>query len=298
MAHKPVLLNEVIKKMLIKKDGIYVDATLGFGGHAKAISKELVDGKLIVFDQDKETLELTKNNLKSLKNIFYINDNFKNLKEKLKELNIEKIDGIIYDLGTSYFQLTDENRGFSYHGDQRLDMRMDRSQEIDAVNILNNYSEVQLKKIFFEYGDEKKSFLLAKKIVEKRKLKPITRNTELNEIIKEVKGYNKLKHPSKNIFQAIRIEVNNEIDCLKKSLDDALSLLRKDGILLVITFHSLEDRVVKQVFRKYKEEKTVTVKEDIYKFKTFKNIFPSKQEVEDNLASRSAKLRSIQKKYE
>ncbi|BDU67563.1 MAG: ribosomal RNA small subunit methyltransferase H [Candidatus Tyloplasma litorale] len=295
MKHYSVLSNEVIKKLNIKKDGIYIDCTLGLGGHTSLIAKKANKGKVVAFDQDPNAMSKAKENLSKYKNILYVEDNFKNIKINLEKLGIKKVDGILYDLGTSYYQLTDEKRGFTYHGESTLDMRMNPNQNISAINILNEYSKDELAEIFFKYGNEKKSHKLAQAIVDYRKNNKITLNTQLNEIIKSVKGFIKDKHPSKNIFQAIRIEVNDEMNVIKKSLNDSIELLKKNGVITVITFHSLEDRIVKKLFWEKKEDIDITNMGNIHKFKTNKVIYPTKKEIEINKASRSAKLRTLVK---
>ena len=293
MKHYSVLTNETIKKLNIKKDGIYIDCTLGLGGHSKLIAEKAIDGKVIAFDQDPIAIKKAKENLFELSNVIFIEDNFKNIKKRLNELNIYEVDGILYVLGTSYYQLTDENRGFTYHGESKLDMRMNPNQELSAIEVVNEYSKDDLANIFFKYGDEKKSFKIADAIINYRNSKKITLNTELNEIIKSVKGYVKDKHPSKNIFQAIRIEVNNEIEVIKESINDAISLLKKGGVIAVITFHSLEDKTVKNIFWEFKEDINITPMGNVHKYKTNKSIYPSDDEISENKASRSAKLRTL-----
>lgn len=293
--HYSVLKKELIKKLDVKENGIYVDCTLGFGGHTKLIAEIAKKGKIISFDQDPIAIKNSKHYLREFKNIIYVLDNFKNIKKRLIELGIEKVDGFIYDLGTSYYQLTSNSRGFTYHGESKLDMRMNPDQEISAIEILNNYSEEKLAKIFLEYGDERRAHKLAKEIVKYRNFKKIVLNFEFNKIIKLVKGYNKHKHPAKNIYQALRIEVNNEIETLIKSLKSSLDFLKVGGSILVITFHSVEDKIVKDFFWKQKEMIEITTKENIHHFKSSKVIYPSKEEINENRASRSAKLRTLTK---
>ncbi len=295
MKHISVLQDEVLDKMELKPNGIYVDATLGLGGHTRLMANAQPEARIIAFDQDEDAIKEAKEILKNCSNVTIIKSNFANLKNELKKIGFEKIDGILYDLGTSYYQLTDEERGFTYHGDAKLDMRMDKSSKLSAIEVINEYREEDLAEIFWKYGDEKQSRKLAKAIVSKRQEGKITRNTELNEIIKQVKGFNKDKHPSKNIYQAIRIEVNKEIEAIEESLKQALEIVKVDGTVNVITFHSLEDRVVKDIFWKAKEDIIVTPKGNIQKFKTSKSIYPTKEEIEKNNASRSAKLRTIRK---
>ncbi len=295
MKHYSVLAKETINKLKIKSDGVYVDCTLGLGGHTKLLAAKASNGKVISFDQDSIAMKKAKENLKEFSNITFINDNFSNLSKRIKELGIKKIDGIIYDLGTSYYQLTDEKRGFSYHGESKLDMRMNTDQEFTAINVINDYSEEELARVMFEYGDEPKSRRIAKAIVDYRERREILLNKELNDIIKSVKGFVKGKHPSKNIFQAIRIEVNNEIEVIKESLEQAINLLKKNGVIAVITFHSLEDKTVKDIFWNKKEDVEVTTMGNNHKYKTSKVIYPSKEEIAINKASRSGKLRTLVK---
>lgn len=295
MKHYSVLANETIQRLKIKEDGIYVDCTLGLGGHTRLIAQLATKGKVISFDQDSKALGQAKENLKDLTNVEYVNDNFKNIKERVNELGIDKVDGILYDLGTSYYQLTDEERGFTYHGESTLDMRMNPDQEFSALDVVNKYTKEELEDIFFKYGDEPKAKRIAEAIVNYRQEKEIKLNTELNEIIKSVKGFVKDKHPSKNIFQAIRIEVNNEIGVIQESLVGAVELLRKKGIIAAITFHSLEDKTIKNFFWEKKENIEITPMGNTHHYKTSKVIYPTKEEIEDNKASRSAKLRTLTK---
>ncbi len=295
MKHYSVLAKETIERLKIKKDGIYIDCTLGLGGHTRLLAEAAHEGKVISFDQDPQAMEKAKENLKDLTNVTFIADNFSNIKDRIEELGISEVDGILYDLGTSYYQLTDEDRGFTYHGESKLDMRMNPEQELSAIEVVNEYSKEELVDIFYKYGDEPKAHRVAEAIIEYREEKKITLNTELNEIIKRVKGFVKDKHPSKNIFQAIRIEVNNEIGVIEESLSQAIELLKKKGIIAVISFHSLEDKTVKNFFWEKKEKIDITPMGNIHHFKTSKVVYPSKAEVEENKASRSAKLRTITK---
>ncbi len=295
MKHYSVLAKETVERLKIKKDGIYIDCTLGLGGHTRLLAEAASEGTVISFDQDPHAMAQAKENLKDLNNIIFVEDNFANIKSRVDELGIGKVDGILYDLGTSYYQLTDEARGFTYHGESTLDMRMNTEQSLSAIEVLNEYSKDQLVDIFYKYGDEPKAHRIAEAIVEYRQHKKITLNTELNEIIKSVKGFVKDKHPSKNIFQAIRIEVNNEIGVIEESLTQAIELLKKKGIIAVISFHSLEDKTVKNFFWEKKEAIDVTMMGNIHHYKTSKVVYPSKQEIEENNASRSAKLRTLTK---
>ncbi len=295
MEHYSVLSKETIDRLKVKDDGIYIDCTLGLGGHTKLLAQKAFNGRVISFDQDIEALEHAKKELSKFNNITFINDNFKNLKENLNKIGIDKVDGILYDLGTSYYQLTDSNRGFTYHGESKIDMRMNPKQTLSAIEVVNEYEESELVEIFFKYGDEPKSHRIAKAIIDARSIKPITLNTELNDVIKSVKGYVKEKHPSKNIFQAIRIEVNDEIEVLKESLEQASTSLVEKGIIAAITFHSLEDKTVKNFFWNKKEDYEITPMGNTFHWKTSKTVYPTKNEIGENKASRSAKLRILTK---
>ena len=305
MKHYSVLLNEAIEGLDIKEDGIYVDCTLGYAGHSKEILKRITRGCLFAFDQDDEAINYSTNILKEIGNNFeIINTNFVNLKKALKERNINGIDGILFDLGVSSPQLDEKERGFSYHQDAILDMRMDKSNKLDAREVVNNYSEEDLAHIFFKYGEEKYARSIAKKIVEYRKTKKIDTTLELVEIIKSAvpEKYKRNTHPAKKVFQAIRIEVNKELNVFEIALKDAIELLNKDGRICVITFHSLEDRICKQIFKEYSEidskVKGLPIIPEEFKPKLKligKAIKPSKKELEENNRSRSAKLRIAQK---
>ena len=305
MKHYSVLKREAIDGLQIKEDGIYVDATLGYAGDASEILKRIKRGKLFAFDRDEEALKYSDEVLQKLGNSYtLIHSDFVHMKEKLQELEIDKVDGILFDLGVSSPQL-DENRGFSFMRDETLDMRMDRSSHITAQNIVNEYSHEKLKNIFYQYGEEKQSALIAKKIVEVRKNKQIKTTKELCDIICTAVGakYYYKTHPERNIFQAIRIEVNEELVDLEKVLPDAISLLKPKGRLVVITFHSLEDRIVKQIFKKYSEvDKMVKGLPDIpleyqplIKLINKKPILPSEEELKENTRSASAKLRIVER---
>jgi 16S rRNA (cytosine1402-N4)-methyltransferase len=255
--HIPVMLNEIIKNLNIKKDGIYVDLTLGYGGHSKAILEKLSNkGFLVSFDKDQEAIKESRKKLLKLdKNFKIIYSDFKKIKEKLNEINIKKIDGIIADLGISSPQINKISRGFSYSKDAKLDMRMDQNQDLNAHKIVNNYSEIQLTNIFKKYGETNFANKISKNIIKNR---PINTTFELVQLIRKslpAKIVRK-KNPAKAIFQAIRIEVNQELESLKKMLSDSPKLLNKNGTLSIITFHSLEDKIVKNYFKKFIEDKT------------------------------------------
>lgn len=303
MKHYSVMLNEVIESLNIKSDGIYVDATLGYAGMSKEILKKLNNnGLLIGIDQDAEAREYSEKVLSEISGNYQIlSINFKDLKKSLDELNISKIDGIIFDLGFSSPQIDDEKRGFSFMKDAPLDMRMNLDSKLTAKEIINTYSEEDLSKYFFLYGEEKLSKVISKGIVSKRKEKSIESTLELVEIIKISTGANYFykNHPERKIFQALRIMVNNELEVLESVIPDAINLLNKGGRLSIITFHSLEDRIVKQLFKKYSEvNEMVKGLPDIpdeykplIKLVNKKPILPSEKEINENSRSHSAKLR-------
>jgi 16S rRNA (cytosine1402-N4)-methyltransferase len=296
--HISVLLNEAIDALNIKENGIYVDATLGRGGHSSKILEKLTNGHLYAFDEDDEAILYCKEKFKNNNNITLIHSNFENIKEELTNLGITKIDGIIYDLGLSSPEIDNKERGFSFMQDAPLDMRMDRRNKLSAKNVVNEYKYEELYEIFFKYGEEDFSKPIAKMICNSR---PINTTLELVEIIKKAvpTKYFNLKHPERRIFQSIRIEVNNEINVLEDSLKDAINLLDENGRVAVITFHSLEDRIVKKTFRKYSEideiVKGLPIIPDKYKpilkIINKKPILPSNEEMIDNTRSKSAKLR-------
>ncbi|CDD21648.1 MAG: 16S rRNA (cytosine(1402)-N(4))-methyltransferase RsmH [Acholeplasmatales bacterium] len=304
--HISVLLNESIQQLNIKKNGVYVDCTLGGGGHSSEILKRIPNGHLYAFDQDSFAINTADEKLKKIaSNYTLINENFVNIKVALEEENVYGVDGILYDLGVSSFQLDIPERGFSYRFDGPLDMRMDQTAELDAYTVVNTYDEKSLVRILFEYGEEKFARLIARKIVSEREKKPIETTLELVEIIKKALPASALRnssHPAKQTFQAIRIEVNHELDILKKALEDGLSLLNKNGRMVVITFHSLEDRIVKKLF---KEKTTLQLPKDLpyipegyeieFKLINSKVILPSESEISNNLRSHSAKMRVIEK---
>ena len=304
--HISVLLNESIQQLNIKKNGFYVDCTLGGGGHSSEILKRIPNGHLYAFDQDSFAINTADEKLKKIaSNYTLINENFANIKVALEEENVYGVDGILYDLGVSSFQLDIPERGFSYRFDGPLDMRMDQTAELDAYTVVNTYDEKSLVRILFEYGEEKFARLIARKIVSEREKKPIETTLELVEIIKKALPASALRnssHPAKQTFQAIRIEVNHELDILKKALEDGLSLLNKNGRMVVITFHSLEDRIVKKLF---KEKTTLQLPKDLpyipegyeieFKLINSKVILPSESEISNNLRSHSAKMRVIEK---
>lgn len=306
--HIPVMLHEVIDNLNIKSDGVYVDCTLGRAGHSSEILKRIPNGHLYGFDQDKVAIDESKEFLKTIgDNFTLIHQNFVNLKEELEKLGVKSVDGIMMDLGVSSPQFDDGKRGFSYRYDARLDMRMDEDAKLDAHYVVNNYSLNELTRIFREFGEEKYAFNIAKRIVKVREVKTIDTTFELVEIIKDSlpkKELSKKGHPAKQVFQALRIEVNHELDYLNAVLDDVLSLLKPKGRLAIITFHSLEDRLVKQAFKRVSEVEGsrhtpfLLVNEDSKpKFKLVNRqvIVPSEQELRENPRSQSAKLRIIER---
>lgn len=302
--HISVLLNESIENLAIKEDGIYVDCTLGFAGHSSQILKRITRGCLFAFDQDGEAIKYSKKTLDQISNNYeIINTNFVNLKEELNKRNITKVDGILFDLGVSSYQLDEEERGFSFHKDAKLDMRMNQNQVLSAYEVVNEYSFEDLTRIFFEYGEEKYAKSIAKNIVKERENKKIETTLELVEIIKNSvpEKYKRNHHPGRKVFQAIRIEVNKELDVLKKALKDAIDMLNPSGRLCVITFHSLEDRIVKNIFKEYSHVPEIykgmpgVPDEFKAKVKIIDKIKPSKKEIENNNRSRSAILRVLEK---
>jgi 16S rRNA (cytosine1402-N4)-methyltransferase len=304
--HISVLLNESIEALNLKEDSVIVDATLGYGGHSSNILKRINKGYLFAFDQDSEAIKYSTNRLKEVgTNFTIIKSNFVHLKEELNKQGIEKVDGVLFDLGVSSPQLDEEERGFSYHNDAKLDMRMDRDQKLTAYDVVNNYSKEDLARIFYKYGEDKFSSNIAKKIVEYRQTKNIETTLELVEIIKTAvpMKFRKDKHPARQIFQAIRIEVNHELDVIEPALTAALDMLNVGGRVAVITFHSLEDRLVKSIFKeKTKIDDKVKGLPNIpteylpdYKLVVNKAISPSAEELEANPRARSSKLRVIER---
>lgn len=304
--HVSVLLKETIDGLKIKENGIYVDMTLGYGGHSKEIIKRVKKGFLFAFDKDIEACNYSNKLLKEIGDNFKIFNSSNTLvRSKLLEENIEKVDGIIFDLGVSSPELDDASRGFSYMHDASLDMRMDQNAELTAYDVVNNYPEDKLYFIFRDYGEEKYAKRIAKNIEFTRKIKPIETTFELVDIIsKSIPFKDKMKgHPAKRVFQAIRIEVNNELEEVEIALEEALKLLDIEGIICVISFHSLEDRICKNVFKKYTEVHSVVkgmpnVDPSLlpdYELITKKPIVPSKEEITLNSRSKSAKLRIIKR---
>ena len=305
--HKPVLLEECINGLNIKTDGIYVDGTLGGAGHSIEIIKKMSEnGLLIGIDRDEEALKAAKQRLSEYKNVKFVHDNHDNIKEILKQLNVAKVDGILLDLGVSSYQLDERNRGFSYLGENELDMRMDKTQELTAKRVVNYYSEKELADIIYEYGEERFSRQIARNICEYRKEHLIKTTKQLVEIIEKSIPKSKQNdgHPAKRTFQAIRIEVNDEIKPLYNTVKDCIDCLKPQGRLCIITFHSLEDRAVKNAMLDAKGKCTcppdlpycVCGAKSEGKIITRKPIVATKEEQEENSRSKSAKLRIFEKK--
>lgn len=307
VSHIPVLLNETIEGLNIKPNGIYVDLTLGRAGHSSEILKRLnKDGLLIGVDQDKEAIEESDKRLSKIaSNYKLVKSNFVNFEDILTSLNIDKVDGVLMDLGVSSPQFDESSRGFSYRYDAPLDMRMDVEQKLTAKEVVNTYPEAELRKIFYEYGEDKYSASIAHNIVKSRAVKPISTTFELVDIIKRSKPAKELKkvgHPAKQIFQALRIEVNNELNVLKETLGQVVNHLNSHGRLAVITFHSLEDKIVKKLFKELtvvegnRTNFPLVREEKDYILITRKGIRPSENELENNHRSASSTLRIIEKK--
>ena len=304
--HKTVLLNEAIDNLNIKEDGIYVDCTLGFGGHSGLILERIKRGFLFAFDQDDMALEYSEKKLKEIgSNFELIKSNFAYIKEELNKRNVTEVDGIVFDLGVSSPQLDIADRGFSFHKDAKLDMRMDTTKEFSAYNVVNEYSYEELVRVIRDYGEEKYAKKIASNIVKYRENKKIVTTLELVDIIKSSIPFKAMResHPARKVFQAIRIEVNDELNVLKTSLEDAIKLLNINGRICVITFHSLEDRIVKEIFNKYTKvnqelNNLPFIPEEYlpnYKLINTKVITPSNKELTENNRSRSAKLRVIER---
>ena len=302
--HYSVLLDESIENLNIKEDGIYVDCTLGYAGHSSQILKRITRGCLFAFDQDGEAITYSRRILDQINdNYEIINSNFVNIKSELNKRNINKVDGILFDLGVSSPQLDETERGFSFHKDAKLDMRMNQNQKLSAYEVVNNNSESELIRIFYEYGEEKFAKKIASGIVKAREEKKIETTLELVELIKNnvPEKYRREHHPARKVFQAIRIEVNDELNVFEKALNDSIDLLATGGRLCVITFHSLEDRICKNTFKRLSEVDKVyrglPFIPDEYKpkIKLIGKYKPSKKELDENNRSRSAILRVIEK---
>lgn len=300
--HISVLLNECLEGLNIKEDGIYVDCTLGMAGHSKNILKQIPNGKLYGFDQDDDAIKIADKNLSEVaSNYEIIKSNFVHITEELNIRGVSSVDGFLFDLGVSSLQFDEQERGFSYRYDARLDMRMNRDQDLDAYYVVNHYDYNQLVKIFYQYGEEKFATSIARNIEKIRKEKPITTTFELVEVIKgslPEREKRKKGHPAKKVFQAIRIEVNDELNVFRQAIEDAIALTKVGGRVCVITFHSLEDRICKQVFKKHSVvdiPKGLPVVDDSIKPKvkliTRKPITSTQEELEHNNRAHSAKLR-------
>ena len=306
MKHYSVMLSEAIEGLNIKDDGVYVDATLGYAGHSKEILKRIKTGKLFAFDADSEALSYSHHELSEISSNFkIIHSNFINLKEKLDEEKIELVDGFLFDLGLSSPEIDDATRGFSFMKDAPLDMRMNREETFTAASIINTYQESDLLKLFYDYAEEPRSKDIVREVIAYRSKKEITHTLELVEIIKKGVGANYFykKHPEREIFQALRIEVNKELKAIEKALPDAIKKLKKGGRICVITFHSLEDRMVKRIFKKYSEVDEIfkgmpdipDEYKPLIKLINKKPLTPSEEELKINSRSKSAKLRIIER---
>jgi len=306
-SHKSVLLEETINGLCIKPEGTYVDGTLGGAGHSSVIASKLNSlGRLIGFDQDEDAIKASTKKLEGYDNVTIVRSNYRNMKEELNNLGIEKVDGILLDLGVSSYQLDKAQRGFSYKEEAPLDMRMDNRNEMTARDIVNNYSQGDLFRIIRDYGEDKFAANIAKHIVNYREEKPIETTTELAEIIKAaipMKFRKQGGHPAKQTFQAIRIELNGELTVLKESLMEMIDMLKPGGRICIITFHSLEDRIVKNIFKDAENPCTcpknfpVCVCGNVSKGKiiTKKPIVPTDEELEYNPRSKSSKLRIFER---
>lgn len=304
--HDTVLLTETVDGLNVKPDGVYVDATLGGGGHTDYLLSKLDTGRVIVFDQDQYALMHARNRFENYDNITFVHSNFEYLTHELHALGVFKIDGILYDLGVSSPQLDNTERGFSHSKEARLDMRMDQTQDLDAYKIVNEYPYEELVSIFYRYGEEKFSKKIAREIERKREIDPLTTTTELTELIKSQIPHKFRRtggHPAKRVFQALRIAVNDELGVFERSLEQAISLLDKGGRVSVITFHSLEDRICKQMFMEYEKGPELPrnmpfIPEEyqpILKRVNRKPITADEEAVKENRRARSAKLRIAEK---
>ncbi|WP_333887673.1 16S rRNA (cytosine(1402)-N(4))-methyltransferase RsmH [Clostridium sp.] len=304
--HIPVLLKETIESLNIKQNGIYVDCTLGGGGHSLEILKRLSDkGRLIAIDQDISAISWAGERLKNFKNVIYVHNNFYNIKQILEELKIDKIDGVIMDLGVSSYQLDEGERGFSYMKKAPLDMRMNRNSSLSAYEVVNRYSEEELCRIIRDYGEEKFAKRISNFIVKSREKSPIVTTLQLVDIIKKAipLKFQKEGHPAKRTFQAIRIEVNKELEILDKAVEDSILNLNIGGRITVITFHSLEDRIIKSKFKMMENPCTcpsdfpvcICGKKPIVKIINKKPIVPTEEEKSINPRSKSSKLRAAER---
>ena len=302
--HESVLLKESIDNLNLKENSIIVDCTLGYGGHSSEILKRISKGYLYAFDQDEEAITYAKERLNAIaQNYEIIHTNFVNLKEEMEKRNVNP-DGILFDLGVSSPQLDEAERGFSYHKDARLDMRMNQEQKLSAYEVVNNYSYENLKEILLKYGEEKYAGSIAKGIINKRKSKSIETTLELAEIVKESvpEKYRNKSHPARKTFQAIRIEVNDELNVFEKALKEALEIIKPGGRICVITFHSLEDKICKRIFNESSslppelKKLPIVPKEYEPKYKLIASISPTDTEINQNKRSRSSRLRVIERR--
>lgn len=302
--HKSVLLDSCLEYLNLKSNSVVVDCTLGYGGHSSKILEKITNGFLYSFDQDIEAIEYSRNRLDNVSsNYEIIKSNFVELKKQLNDRNVNKVNGILFDLGVSSPQLDEDYRGFSFHKDAPLDMRMDSSKEFSAYNVVNEYDYENLVRIFRDYGEEKYATSIAKKIISYRENKKIETTLELVEIIKTgvPESYKREKHPARKVFQAIRIEVNDELNVFESALKQALDLIDLNGRVCVITFHSLEDKICKNIFKEYssvdKSIQKLPIIPEIYqpKFKVVATVTPDESELLENNRSRSAKLRVIER---
>ena len=302
--HESVLLKESIDNLNLKENSIIVDCTLGYGGHSSEILKRIPKGYLYAFDQDEEAITYAKERLNAIaQNYEIIHTNFVNLKEEMEKRNVNP-DGILFDLGVSSPQLDEAERGFSYHKDARLDMRMNQEQKLSAYEVVNNYSYENLKEILLKYGEEKYAGSIAKGIINKRNSKPIETTLELAEIVKESvpEKYRNKSHPARKTFQAIRIEVNDELNVFEKALKESLELIKPGGRICVITFHSLEDKICKKIFNESSslppelKKLPIVPKEYEPKYKLIASISPTDTEIAQNKRSRSSHLRVIERR--
>lgn len=306
MKHYSVMLSEVTKNLNLKEDGIYVDATLGYAGHSKNILKHIPKGFLFAFDVDDEAINYSQDVLSDIsKNFKIIHSNFSEMKEHLEKENVKEVDGILFDLGVSSPQIDDEKRGFSFMQNGPLDMRMNKDLKFSAKDVVNTYKKEDLLSLFYSYGEEVRSKQIAEEIIKVRSTKEITTTEELVDVIKNAVGakYFFDKHPERQIFQSLRIEVNNELNVLETVLPDAISLLKKGGRICVITFHSLEDRIVKRIFKKYSEVDDMlkglpnipTEYQALIKVINKKPVVATENEIIENMRSKSAKLRVVER---
>ncbi|MFI3307749.1 MAG: 16S rRNA (cytosine(1402)-N(4))-methyltransferase RsmH [Mycoplasmatota bacterium] len=302
--HKSVLLEESIENLNLSDDAIIVDATLGYAGHSSRILEKVSKGFLYSFDQDINAIEFSQHKLEKINDNFeIINSNFVNIKEELNKRNVNLVNGILFDLGVSSPQLDQSDRGFSFHQDAALDMRMNQNSDLSAYEVVNNYTYNQLVSIFLKYGEEKYSTSIARNIEKERQIKPIETTLELVEIIKKSvpEKYRREKHPARKIFQAIRIEVNDELNVCEKAMRQSLDLLDINGYLCVITFHSLEDKIVKRIFNEVSKidsslsKLPIIPEEYLPKFEIIANITPSTEELDENNRARSSRLRVIKR---